>query len=702
MKKYVTIGIVLLCTVWLIGEVIMRQERRPLLNKEEGVSQVARANGDYLEIYKEDNWEKLFLKGVNLGTTKPGYYPGEFGVTKKEYLKWFRQIQEMNANVIRVYTLHMPAFYEALAAYNRKAKEPLYLLQGVWIDEELMQEKMDAFDEELMESFKQEVSNIIDVLHGNAEIEAKKGRGYGTYNQDVSPYVVGYILGIEWDPYFVEATNQLHEGKGDFTGEYIYTQKARPTELFFAQMLEHTIAYETRTYQMQKPVAITNWLTTDPFDQANDIDEANRIVTIDTETIKSQDTFKSGLFNSYHIYPYYPDFLNYDPQYITPAKEDVQVNSYRVYLKQLKAHHTGPVIVSEFGVPTSRGITHIDTHRGFNQGLVSEREQGEMNASMLQDIYEEDYAGAIIFSWQDEWFKRTWNTMDLDEADNRAYWHDRLTNEQCFGLLSFEPGKEGEGVFLDGKVNDWDKKDLVGRAEELSLYMRSDAAFVYLRIHKDQLDLSKEELLIPIDITPRSGAYGLEGYEVTFNEGTDFIIKLTGNEEASLLVQDYYDASAYLNEKTEKPEATSQHFNVFSQVVLGESMFPLTGETIPLKKVEVGKLRAGNTNPDSEQYDSLADFIVVGDEIEMRIPWLMLQISNPGKHQVIDDFYQTDEINHITVEEMKVGIYVIEEGKLRSQLPMLPYRWEGWDLPVYHERLKKSYETIKKAFATIS
>ncbi|QEH69817.1 family 2 glycosyl transferase [Cellulosilyticum sp. WCF-2] len=702
MKKYVTIGIVLLCTVWLIGEVIMRQERRPLLNKEEGVSQVARANGDYLEIYKEDNWEKLFLKGVNLGTTKPGYYPGEFGVTKKEYLKWFRQIQEMNANVIRVYTLQMPAFYEALAAYNRKAKEPLYLLQGVWIDEELMQEKMDAFDEELMESFKQEVSNIIDVLHGNAEIEAKKGRGYGTYNQDVSPYVVGYILGIEWDPYFVEATNQLHEGKGDFTGEYIYTQKARPTELFFAQMLEHTIAYETRTYQMQKPVAITNWLTTDPFDQANDIDEANRIVTIDTETIKSQDTFKSGLFNSYHIYPYYPDFLNYDPQYITPAKEDVQVNSYRVYLKQLKAHHTGPVIVSEFGVPTSRGITHIDTHRGFNQGLVSEREQGEMNASMLQDIYEEDYAGAIIFSWQDEWFKRTWNTMDLDEADNRAYWHDRLTNEQCFGLLSFEPGKEGEGVFLDGKVNDWDKKDLVGRAEELSLYMRSDAAFVYLRIHKDQLDLSKEELLIPIDITPRSGAYGLEGYEVTFNEGTDFIIKLTGNEEASLLVQDYYDASAYLNEKTEKPEATSQHFNVFSQVVLGESMFPLTGETIPLKKVEVGKLRAGNTNPDSEQYDSLADFIVVGDEIEMRIPWLMLQISNPGKHQVIDDFYQTDEINHITVEEMKVGIYVIEEGKLRSQLPMLPYRWEGWDLPVYHERLKKSYETIKKAFATIS
>lgn len=702
MQRLMKRGLVFVCLLWLIGQILSMQKQVPVLSSEEGISQIARTTTDHFEVYTETGWEKLFLKGVNLGTAKPGYYPGEFGITKKEYLRWFRQIQEMNANVIRVYTLQMPVFYEALAEYNQKSKEPLYLLQGVWLDEELIKEKMDAFDEELVTSFKQEIASIIDVLHGNAKIENKKGRGYGAYTKDVSPYVAGYILGVEWDPYFVEATNQLHAEEKDFSGDYIYTKDAKPTEIFFANMLEHAIAYETKTYQMQKPVAMTNWLTTDPFDQANDIDEANRVVTIDTETLKSLPTFKSGLFTSYHIYPYYPDFLNYDPQYITPSQEDGQVNSYRAYLRQLKAHHTGPIVVSEFGVPTSRGITHVDEHRGFNQGLISEAQQGEMNVSMLEDIYEEGYAGAIIFSWQDEWFKRTWNTMELDAPEDRAYWHDRLTNEQCFGLLSFEPGKKSEAVYIDGDINDWSKEDLVGENEELALYMKSDAAFVYFRIHKKQLDLSKEELLIPIDITPHSGAYSIEGYEISLDKGADFLIQLKEDEEASLLVQDYYDASMHLNEKPQVLMPTSEHFQVMSQVVLGESEFPVTGERIPLKKVEIGKLIAGNTNPEAEAYDSLADFIVVGDEIEIRIPWLMLQVSNPGKHQVIGDFRQTSGVSPITIEEIYVGVSVMNDGQLKSELTMKPYSWEEWDLPVYHERLKESYKKIQEAFAAIA
>lgn len=702
MKRYVKIGLLCLCTLGFLGQLIIREKQTPILSTEEGVSQILRTTDDYFEIYTEKGWEKIFLKGVNLGTAKPGYYPGEFGITKAEYLRWFGQIQEMNANVIRVYTLQMPVFYEALAQYNQKAERPLYLLHGVWIDEELMANKMDALDEALMADFKQEITGIIDVLHGNAEIETKRGRGHGKYRADVSPYVIGYILGIEWDPYFVASTNELHEGTKDFKGEYIYTKEARPIEAFFAQILEYTIAYETKMYQMQKPVAITNWLTTDPFDQPNDLDEANRIVTIDTETIKSLPTFKSGLFTSYHIYPYYPDFLNYDPKYITPSKEDGQINSYRAYLQQLKTHHTGPIVVSEFGVPTSRGITHVDEHRGFNQGLISEEEQGRMNVSMLQDIYEEGYAGAILFSWQDEWFKRTWNTMDLDVADDRAYWHDRLTNEQCFGLLSFEPGQKEDAVYIDGEVEEWGKDDLVGENEDLALSMKSDAAFVYFRIHKKDLDLSKEELLLPIDITPLSGAYSIEGYDTSLNKGADIIIRVTGDEEASLLIQDYYDTSMYLYESPSQVAPNSEHFNVMSQVVLNESQFPVTGEYLPLKKVEIGKLIAGNTNPDAITYDSLADFIVVGDEIEMRIPWLMLQISNPTKHQVIGDVRRTGKITPITIEEIYVGAMIVEDKKVKNECQMQPYRWQEWDLPVYHERLKKSYESVQKVFGAIS
>ena len=39
-------------------------------------------------------------------------------------------------------------------------------------------------------------------------------------------------------------------------------------------------------------------------------------VSVDPNVIKATDQLYTGLFASYHIYPYYPDFLNYEPAYI--------------------------------------------------------------------------------------------------------------------------------------------------------------------------------------------------------------------------------------------------------------------------------------------------------------------------------------------------------------------------------------------------
>ncbi len=36
----------------------------------------------------------------------------------------------------------------------------------------------------------------------------KPGPASGTYTKDVSPYVIGWILGIEWDPYLVKGTDE--------------------------------------------------------------------------------------------------------------------------------------------------------------------------------------------------------------------------------------------------------------------------------------------------------------------------------------------------------------------------------------------------------------------------------------------------------------------------------------------------------------
>ena len=702
MKKYLkicTLILLLLLIVYNFGYVV-----RNNLNtcKNNSIDLVSRTTQKNIEIYKNGKWEKTFLKGVNIGATKPGYFPGEFGITKDDYLRWFKQIKNMNANVIRVYTLQMPTFYEALYEFNKYTIEPLYVIHGVWVDEHTMQDEMDAYSPKVIDVFKKEIGQVIDVLHGNANVKKVTGRGYGKYTKDISPYIIGYILGIEWDSYFVEETNTKHQGLIDFDGKWLYTKDAKPMEIFLADVGDFAINYETTTYNTQKPIAFTNWLTTDVIEHKNDIDEANRLGDIDENKIKSKSEFESGLFVSYHVYPYYPDFLNYDPKYSEYIDEKGNKNSYEAYLKDLISHYDDrPVIVSEFGVPTSRGITHEDLSRGFNQGMVDEISQGNMNKEMLEDIYSTGYAGALVFSWQDEWFKRTWNTMDIDDPDSRAYWMDKMTNEQMFGILSFDPGHKKSVSYNDGNIKEWKRKNIISSGENTKLYMKADEEYLYFRINKKELNLENEEIIIPIDITPKSGSNKINGYELTLNKDADFIITISKDNKASIKVNEYYDVNDYLFNHNLKDNKKSDKFYTIKQTILGESKIPETNTIIEKKEVEIGNLISGNGNPKSKNYNSLSDYIVDGDDIEIRIPWLMLNISNPRERMIIDDFNENKEIKYMNINEIYVGVYILESNKLKYYAEMKPFSWDKWEMPVYHERVKKSYYILKKTFKNI-
>lgn len=703
MKRYLKI-----CTVLLVSAILIYNFKYIVRNNlntsiEDNVKQVSRVNKKDIEVYRNGEWEKTFLKGVNIGAAKPGYFPGEFGITKSDYLRWFKYIKEMNANVIRVYTLQMPEFYEALYEFNRYEKEPLYIIHGAWVDEELMLKEKNAFSPKVIDTFKSETDKIIDAIHGNASIGKITGRGYGRYTKDISPYVIGYILGIEWEPNFTKSTNDINEGMKDFDGKWLYTDSANPIEIFFAQVGEHAIEHETRNYNTQKPIAFSNWVTTDVVSHNDDVDDQNRLVNINEGKIKHKDNFQSGLFVSYHIYPYYPDFLNYEKKYTEYVDEEGDKNSYKAYLEELIGYYKDrPVIVSEFGVPTSRGITHEDSSRGFNQGMVSEAEQGLMNKEMLEDIHSSGYAGAIIFSWQDEWFKRTWNTMDMDDPNARAYWSDKMTSEKYFGLLTFDPGRKKSVAYVDGNVKEWKNKNIVTENENMKLYMKSDEEYLYLRINKKDLDINNDEIIIPIDVTQKSGSNNVEGYKLTFNKDADFIIKINGKDNSTIEVQNYYDINDFLFNYKIKKKKDSNKFNILKQTILGKSYMPLSKKTIKQKEVEVGKLIYGNGNPSDDDYNSLSDFIVNGDDIEIRIPWLMLNISNPAQKLVIDDFNTKEKIKHTNIQNINAGIYLVgNDGESKEEAIMKSYTWDKWKMPNYHERLKDSYYIIKEAFKEI-
>jgi len=661
------------------------------------------------EILQDGEWKEFMIKGVNMGAAKPGAFPGEMMISKEEYSRWFKEIAEMNANTIRVYTILSPDFYEALFEYNLFAKSPIYLFHGVWLNEEAMAEYNDAYASEITDDFENEIKKLIDVLHGNAVIPANPGHASGTYRWDVSPYIVGYILGIELDASFVINTNEKNADITFFDGDYLYTENASPHECWLAQTGDFAISYENDKYGEQKPISWVNWLTTDPLEHSAEPSPEEDAVSVDTEHIMAKDTFRGGLFASYHIYPYYPEFMMYQPEYANYVDDEGKSNPYKAYLLDLRAHHSIPVLVAEFGLPASRGNTHENVITGYNQGFMSEQQQGEYVADMMDSIVSADCAGGLIFTWQDEWFKRSWNTMDYDEADRRPYWSNYQASEQHYGLMSFDPGDKRSICYVDGDITEWADKEAVCQSEGLKLHMMSDEKFVYILIQGDGGKVEETQFVIGIDSISGQGNTIYPELGISFLGAVEYAVIIDGKEQSRILVDAYYDIwyriYSLLNiieERESFEQKNSGIFNPINLILNIQLELPLTGEIIPQHSYETGKLLHGNANPDSADYNSLSDFYInpENDSIEMRIPWQLLNVADPSSKKIVGDLYENASFNtNITdIDGFSLEIFTVTNGEVQKHGDGY-YSWNMWEEPKYHERLKKSYYIVQDNFA---
>ncbi len=650
---------------------------------------------------KNGEYEEFFINGIDIGASKDGYWPGEFGIEKEDYLRWFKLIAEMNVNTIRVYVAQMPAFYEAFYEYNKSSDEPLYLIQGVYLNEETVAEYSDAFcnNGELVNSFDTDIRNVVDIIHGNAEIEKLPGNAGGSYTEDISRYVIGYIFGIEWSADFVIGTNEKNPDRTSYDGEYVYTQNASPFEVFLAEAADTAITYEKENYESDRPVAMSNWVTTDPLSHPNDpTPETEDAVSVDVEHILAKDGFASGFFASYHVYPYYPEFFNF-------ADDNEQSDdTYLDYLTELNSYHTMPVLIAEYGIPTSRGIAHENLISGYNQGNIDETEQGEILIALNKDIVASGCAGGLIFTWQDEWFKTTWNTTDLEDPDRRPYWDNVQSAEQNFGLLAFDSGEDESVVTVDGESNEWQDAEPLVQNDGYSLYANADEKYLYLMIESNVTDILANKLIISFDTISDQGntSYG----DIKFADATDFVLVLDGAENSRVLVDRYYDVFSYqysvqtkiILETEGLPEKNSGVFVPINMILCRPLTLPVSREIIPYQSFEAGKLTYGNADPESEYYNSLADFYAKDGVIEIRLPWMLMNVMDPSQKEIIADFYTNEEIAGQTINGVNIGVAAADS---QETVFLSPYTWDNWEMPTTHERLKKSYYVLQDYFASL-
>lgn len=648
----------------------------------------------YFQKYSGDSFDDFYITGVNIGSGEPNSFPGEMGISKDEYLDWFNSISEMGVNTIRVYTILSPDFYDALYEFNSSAKNQLYLFQGVWYDEDTLAENNNAFD--VLDSVNSDLKNIVDLIHGNAHIDKKTGHASGDYTSDVSQYVIGWILGIEPEATMVQSTNELNPDKTSFEGKYLTCSDIQPYEVFWCKIGDYVLSYEDSAYSIQRPISFTNWPTGDIISHPDEpIFEAEDAISLNVEDIKITENYKAGLFASYHIYPYYPNFIFCDEKYKDYVDEDGNPNTYKAYLEDLIKVHNCPVLVSEFGIPTSRGVTHVNTVTQFNQGKETEQEQGEMLVSMFEDIEETGYAGALVFSWQDEWFKRTWNTMDSTNAQRRAYWEDVQTCEQHFGLLEFVPGATKQTCIIDGNTNDWTDSDLLYSDNDGNkYYSKVDCSYLYLMIGSKTIDYNNGDSSLYFDITPNSGSTKYEN--TVLDTPADFVLNINGQNNTRMLVQNYYDQYSYLyNEYDSSVDLSSinKNSNIFNKIYLitdRAQYLPKSDILIPMQKEETGLMTFGISDYDSDEYNSLSDFYIKDNILEIRIPWGLLQFKDPSTKEIMGDFWENDDVEGMNINSISIGAIVKNKN-----MGGATFTWDNWDTVYYHTRLKQSYYIIK-------
>jgi hypothetical protein len=701
----------------------IEQEKVEVLQKDQ-VTINSQTGEQYIQIYKNGKWEDFLVKGVNMGVGKPGYFPGETAITKDEYFRWFKAIGDMNANSFRVYTLHPPEFYEALYEYNQIATSPLYLFHGAWVTEESLIKNQNAFSPEVVDDFQLEISQMIDIVHGNITIPERVGHASGEYKTDISPYILGYILGIEWDPFVVSETNLKNAKIGQWNGKYFYTENASPFENWLAQMMDFAASYETEKYNWQHTISFTNWVTTDLLEHPAEPAEEEDMVAVNPNHIKKTEAFHAGLFASYHIYPYYPDFLNYEERYLKYLDMDGEPNNYAGYLNDLRKVHDMPVLVAEFGVPSSRGLTHLNAF-GMDQGHHTEQEQGEINSRLFRSIVNEGFAGGIVFTWQDEWFKRTWNTMDLDNPNRRPFWNNVQTNEQHFGLLSFESSSLEKQIYVDGEQGDWQKLNVapVYQSEDSSALIQqvdvhSDLGYLYAKLIFNQpINWEKDDIHFVLDTLPNQGQdkINLNNVGEISAVGTDFIINLTDEKTSNILVDSYYDPFYYQYAEMLKmidraSYANQKNNGIFHPIRLAlnkKLVVPSTNKVYPFVSYEAGSLMYGDGNPNHLEYNSLSDFSLSKNKkvLELRIPWQLLNIKDPSMKEAFGDLWKDGLDSSQNIENILLQVIHVHNGKIQDhagQTNSLSYSWEEWEQPIFEERLKQSYFMMKETYDSVS
>jgi hypothetical protein len=712
---------------------------------------VARARGDHFEILSAGSWQPFFIKGVNMGVALPGRFPSEFPPDSATYAGWLDTIAVMHANTLRMYTILPPTFYRALKGWNVKhVAHPIWLVHGVWTE---LPPDQNFDDSTWKADFHQEMRRVVDLLHGAAQIPIRPGHAGGRYDADVSRWVLGYIIGREWEPYAVKEFDAGHPDARPYRGRFLETGPAPAMDAWMAEECDYLLGYELDRYNALRPIAYTNWPTLDPLTHitestgeeerawrskaghpvpAEPHEFENDAIGLDAMLVHPTAKNPAGWFASYHAYPYYPDFMLYDPGYDTTRSSEGRSN-YFGYLRELKRHHAGvPLVISEYGVPSSRGIAHLQP-QGFDHGGHDEIDMARIDARLSREIREAGAAGEIIFAWIDEWFKKNWIVID-DEIplENTRQWHNMMDAEQNYGILGNYAGTAATTPLPGGESAQWLALQALSSDSDAAagapaaIHVGYDESYLYVAISVAGMQgrpfpWDSLGLRLAIDTWRRDlGQTRLPGGTIHGDIGFEFLAEFRGPEDAELRITPDYnpfvgreavidgdDYSKFAKRPIDVVRRDDARFDSM-YIITNRTRYARDGRFIPSSGYNRGRLRyaryAENTLTDW-YYDESAGLL------ELRLPWGLINVTDPSTASIMLSAAPDHDIQTTHAEGFRFGAVTNRKsGAGEATVGTLPrlaadstwhgadfpnWTWPTWQAPHYHQRLKPVYDSLK-------
>lgn len=736
------------------------EEARSYIPRLAPLSYPARTHGDRFEVRTAEGWTPFYVKGVNLGAAVPGRFPSEFP-DSTVYARWISAIGEMGANTIRIYTIHPPHFYQALREYNLlHPSRPLMLLHGVWVE---LPPDDDYDDPEWNAEVDAELRRVVDLVHGRARIVARRGHAHGRYEADVSSWTLGFIVGREWEPHSVAVYNERQQSITSWSGRFLRLEGGTAMDVWLAAKCETMIAHEMSMYGAQRPIAYTNWPTLDPLAHPTEptaVEEVslrealgepvptasaeydNDGVTLDAALVHATFSFPAGYFAAYHVYPYYPDFMVLDPGYLATSSSEGP-SPYFGYLRDLKSRHEGmPLLVAEYGVPASLGIAHLHP-LGWHHGGLTEEGMARLDARMTREIAEAGMAGGAIFAWIDEWFKKSWLFSDfLLPLERNRLWLNALDPEQRYGVIAMEPEPRIPGATLVGRLAGWRAVDPLYDDDGMSLRAFTDEAFLWLLV--ESAKTLPHDLFVGFDVIKAdAGSFSWPDRQgPTLPVGAEFV--LHANEDEVRLLADPAASLFRLAPIQVAPEFE----NSLSVMPIGKDAEPpglfsgrmiwdLNAPYVSLARADgkfdslrviTNRRRVGR---DTTEYatlgydrgvlrqgpfpDGMWESLPDSGIVEIRIPWALLNVTDPSTRRVLQHAPDRPEqgwigtLSEDDASQVIDGIRVVaaarmEDGAWRrwpssgSPFDVAQVSWRTWDEPLWRERRRPVFDALREIF----